>query len=188
MEWLCLCVRGGLARGEGNGEIGDNAESYCTESFWPSSHSHPICHHNLFIRHSAGTFSEMQLLIMHVDLKWNWERGAWKRLRDIENTSASVFFYTQLALLIKSQNTVPVGGCVLFWNMKLEKVRVWIVSIVTDLRWLDNSVVSQPNSTAWDALLTVNWRRRRRSRRKSPCSHLTQNTLSSAWWPFHTQH
>lgn len=110
MEWLCLCVRGGLARGEGNGEIGDNAESYCTESFWPSSHSHPICHHNLFIRHSAGTFSEMQLLIMHVDLKWNWERGAWKRLRDIENTSASVFFYTQLALLIKSQNTVPVWG------------------------------------------------------------------------------
>lgn len=75
MEWRFLCARASSARREGNGEMGDNAESYCSELLWPSSHSHPICHHNLFIRHSAGTFSEMWLLIIHVNLKWNWESG-----------------------------------------------------------------------------------------------------------------
>lgn len=83
MEWWCLCER------EGNGEMDDNAESHCTESLWPTSHSHPICHRNLFIRHSVGTFSKMCFFIIHVELKWSW----WNRDQEVCAHWTHPFFY-----------------------------------------------------------------------------------------------
>lgn len=170
MEWVCLCVRGSLARGEGNGEMGDNAESHCTESFWPTSRSHPICHHNLFIRHSAGAFSEMRLLIMHVDLKWNWESGAQKTEKYWKHIRFCVFPHSTRPFN-KITDIVSVCGNVLFCDVKSAKVRVWNVSGVEDSCWLDNEASQHSEKSSFDSELES---------RKRPCCYLNHKPLSSA--------